>query len=250
MSQLDGHEPIFPRPLSGAAVERLPSARVPARALLTGRYVQFEPLDPARHASALYQASHGSDAALRIWDYLPEGPWPTEADYRAVMRQKAAGLDPIFYAIRPHDSKTVRGNASFLDINAESGVTEIGYIWFAPDLQRTRAATEALFLMLGHAMDDLGYRRMQWRCNALNAKSRNAAHRLGFRFEGIFFNHMIFKGKNRDTAWCSILDDEWPEIREKIEAWLAPENFDAEGRAKSSLGAAMRDRRPSTRAIK
>lgn len=249
MSQPEGHETVFPRPLSGAEVTRLPSAKVPARTMLTGQYVQLEPLDPALHSSELYQASHGDEAALGIWDYLPEGPWPSEEAFHAQLRQKAASFDPIYYAIRPHGSDVVLGHASFLDIHAQNGVTEIGYIWFAPRMQRTRAATESLFLMLSHAMDDLGYRRMQWRCNSLNAKSRGAAHRLGFRFEGIFFNHLIFKGKNRDTAWYSILDDEWPEVRGKIEAWLAPENFDAEGRAKTSLSASMRDRKPSTRSV-
>lgn len=141
------------------------------------------------------------------------------------------------------------GQASFLDIHAQNGVIEIGHIWFGPELQRTRGATEVLFLMIQHAMDDLGYRRMQWRCNALNAKSRTAARRLGFRFEGIFYNNLIFKGMNRDTAWYSILDDEWPEVREHMETWLAPSNFDENGRAKSSLSQVMQDRKPSTRRI-
>ena len=139
------------------------------------------------------------------------------------------------------------GQASFLDTHAQNGVTEIGHIWFAPELQRTRAATEALFLMLKHAMDDLGYRRMLWRCNSLNAKSRQAARRLGFRFEGIFYNHLIFKGKNRDTAWYSILDDEWPEVRDIIANWLSDQNFDANGAPKSSLFEMMEARVPSGR---
>ena len=127
------------------------------------------------------------------------------------------------------------------------GVIEIGHIWFGPRLARTRAATEALYLMIRHAMDDLGYRRMHWRCNAQNARSRQAARRLGFRFEGIFYNHMIFKGRNRDTAWYSILDDEWPEVRGILERWLDDGNFDAEGRALSSLAEMMSDRTPSRR---
>ena len=138
--------------------------------------------------------------------------------------------------------------AQYLDIQPASGVIEIGYIWFAPELQRTRGATEAMFLMLSHAMDDLGYRRMQWRCNSLNQRSRAAARRLGFRFEGIFHNHMIVKGRNRDTAWYSILDDEWPDVRERIAAWLADDNFDRDGRAKSSLSEEMVARDASDRA--
>ena len=137
--------------------------------------------------------------------------------------------------------------AQYLDIQPSSGVIEIGYIWFAPEFQRTRGATEALYLLLSHAMDDLGYRRMQWRCNALNAKSRAAARRLGFRFEGIFFNHMIVKGRNRDTAWYSILDHEWPEVSARITAWLADDNFDADGHARTSLGEAMTRRAASAR---
>src|SRR6266481_2853814 len=128
---------------------------------------------------------------------------------------------------------------------ARDGVIEIGGIWFSPTLQRTRAATEALFLLLSYAMDELRYRRMQWRCNALNDKSRNAARRLGFRFEGIFYNHMVVKDRNRDTAWYSILDGEWPEVRSIIQGWLDDENFDPDGRARRSLSAMMTQRGPS-----
>src|SRR4029078_8800379 len=132
-------------------------------------------------------------------------------------------------------------------IQPEQGVIEIGAIWFGLTLRRTRSATESIYLMLRYAMDDLGYRRMQWRCNALNAASRAAARRLGFRFEGIFHNHMIFKGRNRDTAWYSILDDEWPEVREIMERWLAPGNFDESGGGKTSLGALMEEGGPRRR---
>ncbi len=249
MSKPADYEEIFPRPLSGDAVGHLPPALVPARVPLAGRYVTLEPLDPAQHAEELYQASHGTEEALKIWDYLTMGPWPDVAAYQAVLRTQSASFDPVFFAIRCNDTGRACGQASFLDINAQNGSTEIGHIWFGPELQRTRGATEALFLMLCNAMDDQGYRRMQWRCNALNAKSRSAAQRLGFRFEGIFYNHLIFKGKNRDTAWYSILDDEWPEVRSKISAWLAPENFDQDWKAKTSLSASMQDRSPSTRQV-
>jgi L-amino acid N-acyltransferase YncA len=142
------------------------------------------------------------------------------------LRQQTARHEQIYYAIRPTAVGKACGQTSFLDIQPEQGVIEIGSIWFGLTLRRTRSATESMYLMLRYAMDDLGYRRMQWRCNALNATSRAAARRLGFRFEGIFHNHMIFKGRNRDTAWYSILDDEWPVIREIMERWLAPSNFD------------------------
>jgi RimJ/RimL family protein N-acetyltransferase len=236
----------FQRPLSGAKVGRLPSALVPARTALIGPLVTLEPLDAAQHAGDLFEASHGSATALRIWDYLPVGPWGSEAEYTTVLRQQTARHEQVYYAVRPAEGKAC-GQTSFLDIQPETGVIEIGSIWFGLTLRRTRSATEALYLMLRYAMDDLGYRRMQWRCNALNSASRAAAGRLGFRFEGIFYNHMIFKGKNRDTAWYSILDDEWSEIRAILEQWLAPSNFDQDDLARTSLTALMVQRGPCRR---
>jgi len=248
MAEIEEIEQPYARPLSGAEVRHLPSALVPARTALIGRYVTLEPLDPAQHAGDLFEASHGSEAALRIWDYLPWGPWKSEVEYGNVLRQQTARPEQIYYAIRPAPGGKACGQTSFLDIQPEHGVIEIGSIWFGLELRRTRGATESLYLMLRYAMDDLRYRRMQWRCNALNAASRAAARRLGFRFEGIFHNHMIFKGRNRDTAWYSILDDEWPEVREIMERWLAPSNFDQDGMAKTSLSAVMAERGPSRRA--
>lgn len=237
---IDTAEAPFPRPVSGDAVAQLPSGRVPARTTLTGRHIRLEPLDPARHARELYQASHGSDAARRVWDYLPAGPWPDEAGFTTWLRGMAASFDRVAYVLCPAATGVAAGMASYLDIHPLDGVMEIGGIWFTPNLQRTRVATEALYLLLAYAMDDLGYRRMQWRCNALNAKSRTAAHRLGFRFEGVFHNHMIVKGRNRDTAWYSILDQEWPDVRARITAWLDDDNFDDAGTARSSLSELMR----------
>jgi RimJ/RimL family protein N-acetyltransferase len=173
--------------------------------------------------------------------------WKSEAEYTSVLREQTASHDRIYYAVRMASGGKACGQICFLDIQAEQGVIEIGAIWFGLTLRRTRSATESMYLMLRYAMDDLGYRRMQWRCNALNANSRAAARRLGFRFEGIFHNHMIFKGQNRDTAWYSILDDEWPEVREILGRWLAPGNFDQDGIAKTSLAALMEERGPSRR---
>ncbi len=247
MSALEMLEQAHPRPLSGEAVVTLPSARVPARMPLVGELVTLEPQDALRHATGLYEASHTTEEGLRIWDYLAYGPWASVEEYTATLRQQSSSFDTIFYTIIDNGTGKARGQASFLDINPQNGVIEIGHIWFAPDLQRSRAATEALYLMLCYAMGDLAYRRMQWRCNSLNEKSRSAARRLGFRFEGIFYNHLIFKGKNRDTAWYSILDDEWPEVRGKIKDWLDATNFDAGGAPLNSLGKAMQSRLPSTR---
>jgi len=233
---------MFPRSLSGAPVTELPSARVPARTVMKGHYVQLEPLDAAEHAEALYKAGHENSEALAIWDYLAYGPWPDLASYTKEVRRASACFEPVYFAIRSLETGNICGQASYLDIQPENGVIEIGHIWFGLELQKTRAATEALYLMIRHAMDDLGYRRMEWRCNAQNEKSRRAAGRLGFRHEGVFYNHMIFKGKNRDTAWYSILDNEWPTVREVLEGWLSPDNFNERGQARSSLSERMENR--------
>lgn len=238
---------LFPRPVSGAVVERLPSALVPAHLSLKGRYVELTPMNAAVHGADLYDASHGSDEALHIWDYLMDGPWPDLEAYSQMLRQRTSMLDRVYFAIRPLDEGTFCGQASFLDTNGQNGVTEIGDIWFGLPLRQTRAATEALYLMIAYAMNDLGYRRMQWRCNAQNNKSMAAAERLGFRFEGIFYNHLIYKGKNRDTAWFSILDDEWPELDGIFRQWLHPSNFGADGVARTSLSEMTGTRGPSRR---
>lgn len=240
-------EQAYPRPLSGHTVITAPPALIPARAPIIGHHVRLDPLEPAKHVAQLYAASHGSAEALRIWDFLPYGPFPDEAAFTDYLRGQSATFERVWYVFLPNETRTADGMATFMDIHPLDGVIEIGGIWFAPRLQRTRAATEALFLMLAHAMDKLGYRRMQWRCNSLNTKSRNAARRLGFRFEGVFYNHMIVKGRNRDTAWYSILDDEWPEVRGIIGAWLDANNFDAAGRARRSLLEMMQQRSPSRR---
>jgi RimJ/RimL family protein N-acetyltransferase len=229
------HETAFERELWGEAIRNSPSSLVPARKIMTGDLVQLEPLDPGIHGAALYQASHGSEQALEIWTYLPWGPWPSESEFLKHLAGNAARFDYIWYVFRLKGGGGIKGMACYLDIQPTQGVIEIGGIWFAPDMQRTRAATEALFLMLDYAMSDLRYRRMQWRCNALNRKSREAALRLGFKYEGIFYNHMIYKGLNRDTAWYSILDSDWPDVRKAIAAWLDDGNFDGGGMARSSL---------------
>ncbi len=243
----DELETPYPRPLSGARLDRLPSGLMPSRGPLAGDVVTLEPVDPNRHGEGLYVAGHGSPEADAIWDYLAYGPWPDAAGMIGWLKTCAASHDPLFYAIRRNADENLSGMCSFLNIVPANGSIEIGHIWFAPHLQRTRGATEALFLLLDYAMSDLAYRRMEWKCNALNGRSRAAAHRLGFRFEGVFYNHMVFKGQNRDTAWYSILDDEWPEVRERLAAWLADDNFSADGRAKTSLSAAMQNRPASQR---
>jgi RimJ/RimL family protein N-acetyltransferase len=225
------------RSISGDRIAQLPSGRAPERRLLEGRLVIVEPIDLERHAQALYLTSHETPEARRIWDYLPDGPFDDLSSFKTWLSAMAGHPDRAVFAFRDRQSDRFAGMATYLDIRPSHGAIEVGYIWFAPFLQRTPAATEALFLMLRYAFDTLAYRRMQWRCNALNEKSRAAALRLGFTYEGISYQHMVVKGRNRDTAWYSILDGDWPRIRANFEAWLAPENFDAEGRQKRSLRA-------------
>jgi RimJ/RimL family protein N-acetyltransferase len=215
-------------------------AGLPRGEPLIGRSVRLEPLDPSAHGKPLFNASHDGGAAEPLFRYLPYGPFAGFEDFKAWLDQRAASTDPLFFAILDRISGSPQGMASFLRMVPEQGVIEIGHIWFAPALQRTRAATAAIYLMARHAFDDLGYRRLEWKCDAHNEPSRRAAERFGFTFEGVFRQHMIVKGRNRDSAWFSILDREWPPIRAGFEAWLAPENFDPDGRQRLSL-AAVRD---------
>ena len=225
------------RALHRQPVDSLPPAVYPGRIPLQGPRVALESLDPRVHADELFAAANDGERAKAIWDYLPYGPFTEQESLQAWLRTCAASADPVFVALRDTETKRLGGMASFLEIRPLFGVIEIGHIWFAPHFQRTPQATEALFLMMCHAMDDLENRRLEWKCNSLNAGSRAAALRLGFRYEGVFYNHLITKGLNRDTAWYSITDDEWPTVRANIQSWLAPENFDAQGRQRQSLSA-------------
>ena len=180
-----------------------------------------------RHGADLQEAQSG---APEIWKYLPEGPFAGETDFRAWLVARAAAADPLFYAIVDRASGRATGMASFLRITPEHGVIEVGYIWYSLVLQRTPAATETMYLMARHVFEDLGYRRYEWKCNELNAPSRRAALRLGFTYEGVFRQHMVVKDQNRNTAWYSMLDSEWPAAKAAFESWLEPDNFDADGR--------------------
>lgn len=202
-------------------------ARPVSRVALEGRLVRLEPLDVERHGDDLHAAQA---SAPEIWMYLPDGPFEDEADFRDWLITRAASLDPLFYAIVDRASGRALGMASYLRITPEHGVIEVGYIWYSPELQRTAAATETMYLMARHVFEDLGYRRYEWKCNELNEPSRRAALRLGFTYEGVFRQHMVVKDHNRNTAWYSMLDSEWPAAKAAFEAWLRPENFDAQGR--------------------
>lgn len=219
-----------PRPV-GPEIASHPAPR-PERIPLPGRFVTLEPLDPERHAAALWAAVKGAD---QVWDYLFDSPYPDEPTFRADIARKSVSADPMFWAILDNRTGTAVGYASLMRIEPIHRVIEVGSILFTPLLQRTPGATEAMALLATYVFDHLGYRRYEWKCNALNAPSRRAAERLGFTYEGIFRQHMIAKGRNRDTTWFSMLDGEWPAIRAGFEAWLAPENFDDAGRQRRGL---------------
>jgi RimJ/RimL family protein N-acetyltransferase len=219
--------------LDWAAVER------PARRPLRGSHVLLRPVDAATDAVPLYEVSHLPHGDPAIWTYLPDGPYDDAEHLGQMLKWAEASEDPLYFTlVRLVDDRPL-GLASYLRITPEFGAAEIGHIWFGVPLQRTTAATEAIYLLARHAFDDLGYRRVEWKCNALNAPSRRAAERFGFRFEGIFRKHQVVKGRNRDTAWFSITDDEWPAIRSAFEAWLAPGNFDRDGVQKRPLASLM-----------
>jgi len=226
----------------GFPVEGWRGCAPPPRTVMKGQFCRVEPLDPERHAADLHLANL-EDVENRIWTYLPYGPFETLNDYRAWIEGSCLGDDPLFHAIvdtAPQFGRgTACGVASYLRIDPPVGVIEVGHINFAPRLQNTRAATEAMYLMMRRVFDELGYRRYEWKCDALNARSCRAAERLGFRHEGIFRQATLYKGRNRDTAWYAILDKDWSATRRAFEIWLAPDNFDADGSQRRSLSALM-----------
>ncbi len=201
---------------------------------MRGRYCRLEPIDPDRHAAQLF-AANAADADGRMWTYMNHGPFDTLEQYRTWMDASCMGDDPMFHTIIDEASGEALGVAAYLRINKANGVMEVGSIAYAPALQRTRAATEAMFLMMQRVFDELGYRRYEWKCDALNAGSRAAALRLGFTFEGVFEQAILYKGRNRDTAWYAITDKRWPSVKAAFESWLSPDNFDDDGRQKRKL---------------
>ena len=226
---------MAPSTQPGAGPPADPSpARRPHRIAIDGRYVTLAPLDPVAHGAGLWKAAGGPEND-GLWLYLFDGPFPDRIGFDAHLEKKAASEDPLFFSILDRHSQSALGYASYMRIEPAHRVIEVGGILFTPLLQRTRRATEAMYLMARHVFEDLGYRRYEWKCNALNQPSRRAALRLGFTFEGIFRQHMIVKGRSRDTAWYSMLDSEWPARKSEFERWLDPSNFDQNGVQKSSL---------------
>jgi RimJ/RimL family protein N-acetyltransferase len=215
----------------GEVVKDWAPPRRPDFAVLEGRFVRLERLEADRHAFELQESFQGHDS---LWDYMPYGPFASGSAYHRWAREKEGGEDPRFFVLRDAATGRAGGIASYLRITPEAGSIEVGHICISPSMQRGAAWTEAMFLMMDWAFR-AGYRRYEWKCNALNLASRRAAQRLGFSFEGVFRQHMIVKGRNRDTAWFSVIDSEWPALAEAYAAWLSPTNFDARGRQKERL---------------
>jgi RimJ/RimL family protein N-acetyltransferase len=222
-------------PPVGPPVETKPALR-PERTTLSGRFVRVVPLDAERHDDDLL-ASMGGPEHAHLWTYMFDGPFEDRAAFAEALKKRQAANDPLFFAIVDAQSDRATGIASYMRIELAHRVVEVGGIVFSPALQRKPGATEAMYLMARHVFEDLGYRRYEWKCDALNAPSRRAALRLGFSFEGLFRSHMIIKGRNRDTAWFAMLESDWPARKAAFEAWLAPHNFDANGIQKQSLSA-------------
>jgi RimJ/RimL family protein N-acetyltransferase len=206
---------------------------MPPREPMTGRLCRVEPIDPARHAAELF-AANSLDTTGRNWTYLSFDPFSTLEAYRAWIEGFCLGTDPMFFAIVDAGSGKAAGVAAYLRIAPSAGSIEVGHINYSPRLQRQPAATEAMYLMMRRAFE-LGYRRYEWKCDSLNAPSRAAAQRLGLSFEGVFRQALVYKGRNRDTAWYAAIDAEWPQLRAAFERWLDPSNFDSNGRQRARL---------------
>ncbi|WP_018181464.1 GNAT family N-acetyltransferase [Kaistia granuli] len=217
----------------GIVVDATPAPR-PGRVTLEGRFVVIVPFDLAAHGRDLFDRSSGVENDA-LWAYLGQGPFADFASFSAYYAEAAKKDDPLLFTILDKASGRAVGHATYMRIAPQDRAVEVGNILYTPAMQRTAGATEAMYLMARHVFDDLGYRRYEWKCNDLNAPSRRAAKRYGFTYEGTFRQHMIVKGRNRDTAWFSMLDGEWPRVKQGFEAWLDPANFDAEGRQKTSL---------------
>jgi RimJ/RimL family protein N-acetyltransferase len=209
---------------------------------MAGRLCRLEPLEASRHSEALYEA-HALDAEGRNWTYLPYGPFASPEDLAVWIGSVEKSTDPLFFAIIDLATQRAIGWASYLRVDAAMGSIEVGHLAYSPALQRTPAATEAMYLMMRRAFDELGYRRYEWKCNSLNAPSWNAAERLGFRYEGTFRQAWVQNGRNRDQAWFSIIDGEWPTLCSALEEWLDPSNFDFAGGQRRRLGDLMADAR-------
>lgn len=221
----------------GQPVVFSPAARPNPATVLRGTRVLLRSPQAEDDAKPLFEASHLPTGDPRIWTYMYDGPYDSVEVFAAALAEKAASPDPQYRTIVQVGDRLPVGLCSYMAMVPEHGTIEIGNIWFAPALQRTAGATEAIYLLVSHAFDELGYRRVEWKCDSLNARSRAAAERFGFQFEGIFLHHRVVKGHNRDTSWYAITDDRWPRLRSAYQQWLSPMNFDAAGNQRNSLRA-------------
>ena len=210
------------------------SRQFPGAQPIAGHFVKVEPIVDARHFEALF-AAFAEDGQGSIFDYMAYGPFADAAVFRRWAEATYLADNIRFHAILPLTTGRAEGVAALMRTNTANGVSEIGHICLATSLQRSRAASEAFYLIMRRVFDELGYRRLEWKCDDRNQPSRRAAERLGFRYEGLFRQHMIVRGRNRDTAWYSLIDGDWPTVKAGFDAWLAPENFDAEGRQRRGL---------------
>lgn len=204
----------------GEVVQPIARAGAPRRADYEGKFITLSPVCPEVDSAELFACSHGSDLKEQIWTYMGYGPFDNARQMRSWLEEGEGLDDPLFLTVHHRGSARRIGMASFLNIASDMLRLELGHIWYSPDSQRSNVNTEAVYLMLCEAFDRLKYRRVEWKCDSLNERSRKAAIRLGFRFEGIFNQHMIIKGRNRDTAWYALLDSEWPAVRENMRTWL------------------------------
>ncbi|GLU31088.1 GNAT family protein [Trinickia caryophylli] len=233
----------FGQPI-GPAVPGWQARERPPRTAMTGHRVRLEPLDAARHGAALY-AAYAAAADTRDWTYMNAGPFADEAALTAHLTRAAASEDPLHFAIVDLASGQPAGTFALMRVDCANGVVEVGHVTYSPRLQRSAVATEAMYLLMRRVFDELGYRRFEWKCDSLNARSRAAVLRYGFAYEGIFRQAIVYKGRSRDTAWFSLLDHEWPAVRAGFEHWLAPGNFDAEGRQHMPLAESIARSRAS-----
>lgn len=214
-------------------------AKTPPMTALVGSYVRLEKLDPDLHTDALFRAQTGPGSDDRTWLYMGKGPFPDKSEFRDYVESMASTSDPAAYVVIPTDGDPA-GILTYMRISEEHGSIEIGHIWYGASIQRSPVTTEVVYLTAKHAFEDLGYRRFEWKCYANNERSKRAALRFGFTYEGTFRNHMVLRDRNRDTAWFAMIDEDWPAIKIAFEAWLAPSNFDADGQQTRDL-ASFRD---------
>lgn len=230
-SHLNEHAQAIGRPLA-----RWSARPTPARVTIDGRFCRLEPLNAERHADDLYSAYRlASDD--RDWTYMAVGPFGSHGDYHRYVATVTQAEDPLHYAVIDFRSGLAVGTLSLMRQDPSNGIVEVGNVMFSPLLKQTPVSTEAQFLLMSYVFGQLGYRRYEWKCDSLNAPSRKAAERLGFTYEGTFRQALVYKGRNRDTAWYSIVDAEWPQLKTSFQQWLSPENFDADGRQRRPLAA-------------